>query len=378
MLRISISVSIFVLVFLGLSANSYAQEQNTYRAAQPYMKATALNHVQCEQQCRGDARCGGWNFVPPTRHDRTGICEFNARKTLGVASPRSFGGQNSQLSSQLYTSQLYRSDDARLGQRVPAQGRTIRVGTPIVSRPVPNPASNFASKFTPKFKYGLEPPKGEPVFTQHQTNKQNPQARHIQAPTNQPISQPYPEFASLPGTSPPPQTSASANNDLQNQRRQYYRQKMLAAQRRGAEQTYARNFGISPPRQTFIPLAQRGTTRFDLRPPDLQANLPQNSYPQNSYPQNQTPIQQAPIQQAPKPEVKPQTYAPQPPSLYGSLHDDLSDLTQNMTPVPRPQTAPDRVDNTDAPLSTSRSVPTKLVEIAPLESPEMSQMAGGL
>ncbi len=310
MRRISISVSICVLMFLGLSVNGYAQGQLAYGTGQPYMQIPALYPVQCEQQCRGDAACGGWNFVPPNQDVRTGVCEFHAR-------PRSVGGQNSRS---------YRDGNIWPGQTGQALGRTIRVGTPIVSRAVPS---------------------------------------------------------GVPSVSPPRQISPSTNNDLQNsahnQRQQYYRQQMLAAQRRIiAQQTYQQNVGIRPPRQTFIPLAQRGTMRFDLPPPHLQANLPQNPLPQIPAQIQQTPKPDANPQAVKFQAAKPQTYTPQPPSLYGSLHDDLGDLTQNMTPVPRPQTPPDRIDNPDAPLSTSRSVPSKPVEITQLETPAMSQLAGGL
>ncbi len=99
---------------------------------------------------------------------------------------------------------------------------------------------------------------------------------------------------------------------------------------------------------------------------------------QNQY--RRQPVQQpprtanAPRQMQEKPTHQPQLLMRPQPSLYGSLYDDL---TQNMTAVPRPKTAPDNFKNADAPLSTTRAVPTQPVTTQPLKSPALPTLVGG-
>jgi len=122
---------------------------------------------------------------------------------------------------------------------------------------------------------------------------------------------------------------------------QIYREQKLAEQSRTARQAHNRAVMTPRPPQQFVPT-----------------------------------MKQAPI--APQAPIIP-TATPNQQSLYGSLYDDL---TQNMTPVPRPQTAPDQVNNPDAPLATSRAIPVVPVQTVPLGYSEMpnqtlSGLAGG-
>ena len=63
---------------------------------------------------------------------------------------------------------------------------------------------------------------------------------------------------------------------------------------------------------------------------------------------------------------------PQP--LYGSLHDDI---TRGSAGYRRPVTAPDDLSDPDAPIATSRAVPTKPVESQNLNRNAMPALAGG-
>ncbi|MBL4852927.1 MAG: hypothetical protein JKY25_01665 [Robiginitomaculum sp.] len=365
MFRISIFVSVFVTAFWGVATNSYGADQNTYRAGQAYLKTAAANHVQCEQQCRGDAGCRGWNFIRPNPGSRTGICEFNARKARAQSSPVSISGE------------INTGVDALLSQTVPTQGRTVRVGTPIVP-----------SRQTPSRNLTAERPQ---IKLQNLARLRSPKpevkqgVKHMPTPANHPA----PHFFQQPQASPqtqitPANTETQSLANRQNLERQFYRQQMLAAQRRAAEQAYARNFGQRSEQQNYGPRPVRQYT-----PPQFQQG---NYPPQPQAPQPQPQQNPVPVRMAPPPMKqmnRPQAYGPQPQSLYGSLHADMADLTKNMTPVPRPQTAPDFIDNPDAPLSTSRSLsrslsrsgsraaPTAPVETAPLERPTFAELAGG-
>ncbi len=354
-----------VLAFFGPSMDSYGAEQNTYRAGQPYMKTQAQTHVQCEQYCRGDAGCKGWNFIRTNPRNQFGICELNGRKVLAQSSPVSISGEMNSYAVN------------RPNHTIPKQGRTVRVGTPIVPRRV--------SRNVPRTEIRGGALKHNSVAAHPQINMQMPQ----NTPT---AKKQIPEQIQEPMLA---QTSRWA----QNRERQIYRKQMLAAQRHAQEQSYSKNFGAKHvgtrsvgvrsvgaglSRQTFVPLSQRGFIP-QLNFP-TQASVQTHVQAHTNVPQNLAPATLPNLMTAPPPIKAPPVAATKPvsrpvfqqPSLYGSLHDDLVDLTQNMTSVPRPQTAPDRVDNPDAPLSTSRAIPTKPVKVIALERPEISQLAGGL
>jgi len=298
----------------------------------------------------------------PNLGSRSGICEFNARKARAQSSLVSISGE------------INTGVDAVLRYAVPTQGRTVRVGTPIVpNRQIPKrnlPAERPEIK--PQNPAQSAPPK--PTVKQRVERLPIPQAKYIPTPANHQAPllsppRPYPPQISQRPQALPRTQIAPANPGTQNLERQFYRQQMLVAQRRAAEQAYARNY--APPQ------FQRG-----YYSPQPQAQQPQPQQYQVGRPQTPAPVRMAPAQ-ANRPQMnRPQAYGPQPQSLYGSLHDDL---TKNMTPVPRPQTAPDYIDNPDAPLSTSRSLnrsgsratPPTPVETAPLERPAFAELAGG-
>jgi len=62
------------------------------------------------------------------------------------------------------------------------------------------------------------------------------------------------------------------------------------------------------------------------------------------------------------------------PPLYGSLHDDLS---ATLPRIARPQTAPDNLANPNAPIATSRALPSQPIKTSPLPDVNDSVLAGG-
>ena len=316
MRRIFLTIAILVWALMSLPALSFAADQYAYRAGQPYLKITANSHTECEAQCRGDAACRGWNFIRPNPRSRSGICEFNARQAAPVSSPISISGEiNTRV-------------DPLMSRAVPmANGNTVRVGTPIMSKPAPSravskPPVNMITRVT------------QPVLSD----------TIIRAPIPagfKPIS----EVNLRPLTGPIRPRSMT--------REQIYRERALAAQKRAAEQAQIR---AQQQAQNRAVMVNRSPQQF--APTMLQApRAPQ-------------------IPQIPRVQIPPMipTATPNQQSLYGSLHDDL---TQNMTPVPRPQTAPDQVSNPDAPLATSRAIPVIPVQAGQLGYPAVPGLAGG-
>ncbi|PHR94331.1 MAG: hypothetical protein COA69_01680 [Robiginitomaculum sp.] len=146
-----------------------------------------------------------------------------------------------------------------------------------------------------------------------------------------------------------------ASQQQTSQEKAYYRQQYLAQKQRQAELQYQRLLNqrqiqmLQPPQHR----PQLQTSRFVAPTPREQTPNVQNAIPANApqHPQSANPA-----------------------SLYGSLHDDL---TQNMSIVPRPQTAPDDIQDPNAPIATSRAVPTIPVRTTPMTQTAIPALAGG-
>ncbi|MCF6221717.1 MAG: PAN domain-containing protein [Robiginitomaculum sp.] len=355
MCRISIITTTLALALLTPTTSS-AADQYTYRAGQAYMKSTASNHLECEAQCRGDAACRGWNFVRPSPRSRSGICEFNARKAVPVSSPVSISGE------------INTGIDALMSHAVPLTnrgGNTVRVGTPIVPKRVipkrriaaakvvnaPAPATRRIVKRMPvpgaaqavapaDYKRTIPAQRAvAPIDMRVERGLRMPQSQQ-----QQPMQQPRQQIGLQ-------QLQTGPIISRQMTRAQIYREQMQAAQIRDAQRAGGAQAQITArqnlPQQNIYAPSQN----IQTQPQQVRQQL----------------AQQAP-QQLPAPIQR------QAVSLYGSLHDDL---TQNMTVVPRPQTAPDQIENPDAPVSTSRAVPTKPVQAEPLGYPAIPGLAGG-
>lgn len=399
MRRISMMTTTFGLALL-VSSTGFAADQYTYRAGQVYMKASADNHTECEAQCRGDAACRGWNFIRPNPRSRSGICEFNARKAAPVSSPISISGE------------INTGIDALMSHAVPLTGNmagnmrsnTVRVGTPIVPKreipkrriaatpqmaAVPTPGARRIVKRLPVPGLQKVPTSADykrTIPAQTARARQDVRAPRVyggEAPRiqarpqtrQQPIPQPQQQRTRQ--QQPQQMGLQQLQRDLvqpremqkrQMTREQIYREQMLAAQRQMAERQAEQ--------------AQNNAQQQIPQPSQYAPNpYAPNSYAPNPYAQpypqqmrRQAP-QQAPIMQAPpQAQMMPAPMAPNQASLYGSLHDDL---TQNMTSVPRPQTAPDQMGNADAPVSTSRAAPVQPVQSAPIGYPAIPGLAGG-
>lgn len=307
MLRSALAFLAILALSLTLSNIGFAADRNTYRPGQAYLKTTANSHTVCEQQCRGDAQCRGWNFVRANPRTTTGICEFNKRSANPISSPVSVSGE------------VLTSIDPLMSRAVPTGARTVRVGTPAITKP--NPAKVMTRRVNRM-----------PV-PQQQRALQNAATQRSVAPQMTP------------------------------QQQQLYRQKFLAEQRRQAQihaQQQAAYVRSTQAYQQRAPVQQTA--------PAMRGNAGRNNEIAN---RTQVPAQPG-IRPAPLPRQMPQPVRQ--PSLYGSLHDDL---TQDFTPVPRPATAPDNLQNLDAPVSTARPVPTAPVAKQTLQAPLVPGLAGG-
>lgn len=314
-----------------LSVPALAADQNTYRSGSPYLKTVAHSYQQCEQQCRGDAACRGWNFVRPNAGSMSGVCEFNARNAAPTASPISMSGI------------ISTSVDPLMSRAVPSGTNTIRVGNPsapqagaVISRRGKTIVKRMP---VPQKQRAMRPT----AHTRPTAPAQNPAAQG-QDPRKPRVygSLNAPKMA--PKAAPKPTPSAVQTAPQRNLTREqaYYREQYLAHKR---QQQHMQ----AQQRQAQKRQVQQKQTAMMQRP-----NTPQRQAPA-------MPMQQ---RRAPRP----------PQGLYGNLHDDL---TKSMTIVPRPQTAPDNLTNPDAPMATSRAVPSKPVHTAPLSKPALPALAGG-
>ena len=85
MTRVKTALILICSVFL-VYPFALAAEPGTYRPGQPYA-TQATGHKACENQCKGDAACRGWNFVKANPRQTHGICEFNSRAVNPIPSP---------------------------------------------------------------------------------------------------------------------------------------------------------------------------------------------------------------------------------------------------------------------------------------------------
>ncbi len=315
MRRIAVYFIVCTCTLLTFSTVSFAADKFAYRAGQPYMKSTAAHFGECEAQCRGDAACRGWNFIKPNPRSRSGICEFNARIAAAVANPISISGENST------------SIDQVLSRAVPiTSGNTVRVGTPIM--PIPAVSKRAI--------------RAQQVNTPQRVIKKLPVENVIRAPIPagyKPITQSRLQPFTGP-VIPRPMT-----------RQQIYKEQKVAAQKRTATQE---KIQAQSQNQALVNLPAK-------------VQMPQAQYPVNAQIRPAQPIIQRKVQTPPVPIMPIEASSRQ--SLYGSLHDDL---TQNMTTVPRPQAIPDRLNNPDAPIATNRGVPVVPVQAVPLGYPAIA------
>lgn len=106
-----------------LVPSAAATEPGTYRPGMPYASVPADGAEICSDQCAGDAQCRGWNFVRVNPQNPNGLCEFNAQEAAPVPSPISISGENFSA--------------VRSARIVPGRSKTVRVGSPAVSKPSP-------------------------------------------------------------------------------------------------------------------------------------------------------------------------------------------------------------------------------------------------
>ena len=328
-----------------LPSAAVAADLNTYRAGQAYLKTGAANYSQCEQQCQGDAACRGWNFIRPNPRSASGICEFNARLAPPTQSPISVSGV------------INTNIDPLMSRAIPAGTNTVRVGTPTITKRAAAPQRQRPTivrrKPVPNTRQAVRP--ATHARTQQLT-------KPVQAQPNKLQPRIYGGTPAQARAPRPTRTNTAPKQASLTPEQAYYRQQYLA-QKRAQEQALRSGQRQAPTRQRPSPVAPRGYAAPQQQR-SMPAGAPQQQRPQmpQARPQTQMQAPQAPqTQQYPAP-------------LYGSLHDDL---TANMTEVPRPKTAPDNAANPDAPLATSRAVPTAIIEVTPLPSPALPSLAGG-
>ena len=331
------SVALLGTTIFLLSSPAYGADQNTYRAGAPYLKTVAESHMQCAAQCRGDAQCRGWNFIRTTPGALTGICEFNSRAATPISSPVSISGA------------VMSDVDPLLSRAVQGGSHTVRVGTPDYTAPQAQVRHVSPRRIV----------KRQPV---PQANRQNRPANYrtpqMPAAGRLKTDPRAPRIYGAEPSAPRPQTGMQPQANMQNgtmsREQMYYRQQYLQAQQRQQQINAERMAALQAPAPT-APANYRQPPMAPMpvmAPPAQIPGVPR---------QTQAPTPMPRQAQAPMPPTIPQTQATKR-SLYGSLYDDL-------TPVPRPQTQPDNPANPDAPISTSRAVPTKPVASSPMAPP---------
>ena len=329
--------SIATLGLTQLAATpAFAADPNTYRPGQAYLKTSATSFEACEQQCRGDAQCRGWNFVRPNAGARTGVCEFNQRSAMPIGSAISISGE------------INTSVDPLMSRAVPTGARTIRVGTP-------------------------ERQIQQPVRTQRGATQVNRMPVPGRAPTARPSAHTKPQLPNQDqrqsrtyGGAPQlaPQQSAKTPPQMTPEQ-QHYRQQFLMEQQRLQQYRAQQQAGMRRQQQMVDPQLMPLPQAAPQQTPAQMMQRPQAQQAAPQMPAQMAPAPGAPLRMSQGPMVQR--------SLYGSLHDDL---TQH-TPVQRPQTAPDNLANPDAPVSTSRAAPTKPVQQGPLIGQPLPSLAGG-
>ena len=330
--------SLFSSASMLIAGNSFAADQNTYRAGNPYLKTSASHYQQCANQCRGDASCRGWNFIRPNPKSQNGICEFNAQAAQPMRSPISISGES-------------RSNvDALMSRAVPKGAHTVRVGyqnaRPVAARPRVQKPSQTASQTTQKNQTRVvRQPVPNPLAKGQSNTRPASHTQPIQVEQSfaekikpriygGPAPQKQPELITR-----APIAVQPAPQGLSPQQR-FYREQYLALKRR----------------------QQQAPARPQYQPPQQQTLAAQPRAPR-ALP---TPAQPATM----RPRL------PQQAPLYGSLHDDLS---ANMTAVPRPVTAPDNLANPDAAIATSRAVktiPVRTDQLIPVRNPGLAGSNG--
>ncbi len=372
--RISLVFVTLLWAIITLSKASFAADQYAYRAGQTYMKFAANNHIDCEAQCRGDAPCQSWNFIRPNPRSRTGICEFNARQAAPMSSPISISGAINIHSHQamnrvvterpIYAPQMA---SAPLNTQRTAPKNNFRNARGNVSGNVSGNLRQRVVQNIPEEHIIRAPiPAGyRPIAPARKTNALSPTAniRTVRQPLTQARLQPHTGYLQ-------PRSMT---------RQQIYNEQIYATQIRAEAQAkllanaqiqQAQYRAVSPPRplQQYAPNTRQA--------PQIRY-VPQISRAPQISRTSQTPgIPQISKTQAPKVQMPPRipTAAPNQQSLYGSLYDDL---TQNMSPVPRPQAVPDQMSNPGAPIATNRPVQTITVQETPFNYPTIAGLAGG-
>lgn len=315
--------SLILSVVTVFGTPAFAADQNTYRAGKAYLKTVANHYSQCERQCAGDAECRSWNFVRPNAGAASGICEFNSRISTPVQSSSSMSGtMNTRI-------------DPALSRAVQGGTNTIKIGTPPMAIPKTSAPKMATRQRTRTVVRQPVPRQIKPSQANHTgpvnikpTSRQSQNAPRVYGA----IKQPTAPTQQRPVAPQQAKTAPQANQDLTAEQA-YYREQYLAQkkQQEALQQQYRQRSQMSAP-------------------------------------------------QAARPQAPPAQYIPQPQQrmparpLYGSLHDDLK---RNMTVVPRPRTAPDYPNNANAPLATSRALPTRPVMINPLQAPALPSLVGG-
>lgn len=391
------------VISTGFSTPLLAAEMNTYRAGTPYHQIAAQHYQQCESQCQGDAACRSWNFVRPSPNAASGICEFNSRLARPVRSPISMSGNISTAA------------DTLMSRAIAGPSHTIKIGSParqirpqVSRKTVKRPATHINRQPIPQraqaqpTNYKRQLPTQRPFKQAAQgTGQQTAQGMATpvgQMPaTNSPrkpsaqqqmqFSKPRPyqnHIANRTNTAPTSQNQPVANPEklasLRAQKARAFKQKqmeMMATRARTQQQQMqfrALQNGHNLEGQRQLP--QNMPIRHNMAPPPQQRPMPRNTAPNNIPPAPMQMPQREAVATYPttpslggKPIMAEQKNAASAqrrpvPSLYGSLHDDL---TQGMTAVPRPTTMPDNLANEDSPMATSRARPTIGVKSSPLD-----------
>ena len=110
------------IAMIAVCGPSFAVDQNSYRPGKVYASNIVPAPQTCALQCTGDAQCYGWNYIPRSPANQSGICELTSDNVSAVSHPYAISGDNGGRS---------------IGSSIIVQGQstTHRIGTPESARP---------------------------------------------------------------------------------------------------------------------------------------------------------------------------------------------------------------------------------------------------
>lgn len=278
-----------------IAAPAFAADLGTYRPGTPYHSVIVPTANVCESQCEGDAQCRGWNYVKAAPN-APGVCEFQSSIGAPVSSAISISGVSNSampLSSRV----------------IEGKTNTIRVGTAVIPKPAPATQTTQAGR----------------QIVRHAAPRQSPQMGSMAQPGFRPALDGY-------AGAQPQMTRPTVSQGPARQSPQMRMTGPVAPQNGYQQPQFTQLYQGRPPIGQPIASAQATDVKGQFVPqarvvPAQSRGIPAQPQPMPKSSVN-NPVSWESIRQ-------PQS-APQQPSLYGQLNDDM----RQPTPMPTVQSYP--------------------------------------